>query len=496
MALITKPNTFSAGAVIVASEHNENFDTLYSEINGNLDKDNVKAASIVNVTETQTITGTKTFNDIKTKSPVVDVRAYGAVIDGITDDSTALQGALDTKKQVYMPKGTYYTGTTTVYSYPNQIVFGDGIDTTIIKSDASVGWAIADTDGVISLTTKALSSNAFLRDFTIQADAANATGLRFAGVSRGGLENIKVTRAADEGAGSRTGIGIAIIGLDKVSSWGCNYNSFINIQAVYFQYGIVLGRGTNQNTPFYNTTVWYCDSGIVDDDGTISSYTNKSYGIYHQFIGGAIEQINGDGMKFSKTGTMRTVVDGVYFGGIGGDAIENAGTGTVYARNLKMATITGEFINNSSTGRVIIDDLNAYPSLFGANERAWFLSATPYLSRMYDTTPTHTELGNPKIISGQTTINGDGSNEYARSTITFDGYGDLPTTMYVAGGWGIVIGTAAGTVANSLYNVAFSDFSTYAADTDFTIEIRKLDGTAIAANAAVTVQWFLIIYTG
>ena len=41
MALVTKTFTFSAGAVIVASEHNTNFDTLYNLVNGNLDNANI-----------------------------------------------------------------------------------------------------------------------------------------------------------------------------------------------------------------------------------------------------------------------------------------------------------------------------------------------------------------------------------------------------------------------------------------------------------------------
>jgi len=43
MALIVKLYTFSAGATIVASEHNSNFDTVYNEVNGSLDNANIKA---------------------------------------------------------------------------------------------------------------------------------------------------------------------------------------------------------------------------------------------------------------------------------------------------------------------------------------------------------------------------------------------------------------------------------------------------------------------
>ena len=37
MGVISKPNTFSAGATIIASEHNSNFDTIYNEFNGNIE---------------------------------------------------------------------------------------------------------------------------------------------------------------------------------------------------------------------------------------------------------------------------------------------------------------------------------------------------------------------------------------------------------------------------------------------------------------------------
>jgi hypothetical protein len=47
MSLITKTYTFTAGTVISASEHNVNFDTLYSEINGQLDNSNIKSGAAI-----------------------------------------------------------------------------------------------------------------------------------------------------------------------------------------------------------------------------------------------------------------------------------------------------------------------------------------------------------------------------------------------------------------------------------------------------------------
>ena len=56
MSLVSKPNTFSAGATIVASEHNANFDTLYNDYNGNITNANIAAAAAIADTKLAQIT--------------------------------------------------------------------------------------------------------------------------------------------------------------------------------------------------------------------------------------------------------------------------------------------------------------------------------------------------------------------------------------------------------------------------------------------------------
>ena len=51
MALISVPNTFSAGAVIVASQHNSNFSTIYSDYNGFIDNTNISASASIAYTK-------------------------------------------------------------------------------------------------------------------------------------------------------------------------------------------------------------------------------------------------------------------------------------------------------------------------------------------------------------------------------------------------------------------------------------------------------------
>lgn len=67
MSIITKPYTFTASTTIVSAQVNSNFDTLYTEVNGNLDNTNIKAsagivfskldsATVVGLTDSQTLT--------------------------------------------------------------------------------------------------------------------------------------------------------------------------------------------------------------------------------------------------------------------------------------------------------------------------------------------------------------------------------------------------------------------------------------------------------
>jgi len=56
MSIVVKPNTFTVGATIIASEHNANFDTLYNDYNGNVDNLNIAAAAAIVDTKLAQIT--------------------------------------------------------------------------------------------------------------------------------------------------------------------------------------------------------------------------------------------------------------------------------------------------------------------------------------------------------------------------------------------------------------------------------------------------------
>ncbi len=97
--------------------------------------------------------------DLMTEGPWADVRAYGARGDGATDDTAAIQAAIDSGKKVYLPMGSYMVTTLNI-SADNTIIVGDGMGKSILTAWGS--GAVFDIS--FNVGTE-------LKDFTI--DGAN-----------------------------------------------------------------------------------------------------------------------------------------------------------------------------------------------------------------------------------------------------------------------------------------------------------------------------------
>ena len=76
MGLITKPYTLSAGATIYASEHNDNYDTIYNEFNGSISNANISGSAA--------IAGSKINTDFSTQNVLA-----GAVTHTVTSQTTS-----------------------------------------------------------------------------------------------------------------------------------------------------------------------------------------------------------------------------------------------------------------------------------------------------------------------------------------------------------------------------------------------------------------------
>lgn len=82
MALVSKPYTFSAGATIIASEHNSDFDTLYNDYNGNITNANISNSAAIGYSKLA-LTGSILNADINASAAIAysKLNITGAVLN-------------------------------------------------------------------------------------------------------------------------------------------------------------------------------------------------------------------------------------------------------------------------------------------------------------------------------------------------------------------------------------------------------------------------------
>lgn len=110
--------------------------------------------------------------------PELNVRRYGAVFDGSTDDTTAIQNALNVAQQingvVRLPPGTAIFTNLTMYAYTT--LQGDGMGQTILKRKAaSTGTALRERTAAEGNASGA--SGLWVRDLQIDGDGTAGDGI-------------------------------------------------------------------------------------------------------------------------------------------------------------------------------------------------------------------------------------------------------------------------------------------------------------------------------
>jgi len=187
---------------------------------------------------------------------VLNVRDFGARGDGITDDTAAIQAALNAypngKRIIYLPNGTYLVSGTlswpagtpgTGNDYKNTILQGQSQNGAILKlKDGAVGFTDLNNPKAIIFTGPAPAQRFgnSIRNLTVDTGLGNsgAIGIQFNASNQGSMRQVTVQSGDDQG----------VVGLDFGFADEIGPLLVKGVTVKGFQYGIMSGYTVNSQT--------------------------------------------------------------------------------------------------------------------------------------------------------------------------------------------------------------------------------------------------------
>ena len=150
MGTVSKTFTFSAGAVIVASQHNTDFDTLYNLVNGEIDTDNIASDAAIPATKLSLATIAQT---IAMSSAAINMAKGSDIASATTTDIGAMIGNYGdvTGTTTITGLGTVQAGTLRIVRFTGALTLTHNATSLLLPSAANITTAANDVGGFVSL---------------------------------------------------------------------------------------------------------------------------------------------------------------------------------------------------------------------------------------------------------------------------------------------------------------------------------------------------------
>lgn len=449
-----------------------------------LDCVNNKIINLLNPTGAQDA-ATKSYVDSTTVTGWIDVKRSGALGDGVTDDTSAINTAISTSavgSTIWFPPGTYKV-TSTIVLYPNRTYLGAGglVEKSIIQATSAVTGSILAAQG---WTTNATSSD----------------------------NPIKISGLCIQGPGQTTG---SAHGLTLLNFWSRMEDLFfVNVagDGIHMSDKTVNGTNTITNSASENT-IHKCRLDTIGGTG-IYQITNNG----QAFLDGQIEDcylaaIKGDGISLNNSAGWYVQRNHLY--GITGNAIKCGNGFATHVEDNYVEDFGGANVASTTYYGIVLGQQSfGWPSTisgnFVANIQAGATNA-PAASTSWQNYDLWA-VGNGAMINFVNNTAWRSSSQGALNqcdAFTFEGDGSTLTVLSEGNQAGVSSGLSWRTIFNVLTGVTFAPSArpsvvtgtyaaTYTTDCSLGSQFRiTLTGNITLANPinatdGQTVKWELI----
>ena len=204
-------------------------------------------------------------------APVTDVKKFGAKGDGVTDDTAAIQGALNTGKAVFFPDGSYLVTNALTCATTGQMIYGTGRRTAYltVKStfNLSALGVFVCTSGEEGPMWKDLGIRFTQPDTTVRANLIAYPPAIYANATpRFTISNLSITNAKT-GIDMRGNSGGAFIDLLEMSAYdyGIRIDGSLDSIRIKRMHFWNFSLTANQASIFQDGNVVGVDAGTADD---------------------------------------------------------------------------------------------------------------------------------------------------------------------------------------------------------------------------------------